>query len=319
MISDGKEQPLVSVGIPTYNRPEYLKRTLDRIVSQSYKNLEIIVSDNCSTDKQVQKVAREFASKDHRIKYHIQNKNMGASQNFKFVLQKATGKYFMWAADDDDWNEKFIETGIETLLADSFYQAWFCSVDQIDNQRRTILEPPSLSCFSSTKNKRADIVKYLHAPKIMMVDCITYSIFERDALLNVAHYLFNDPRGYCDQFRMAFLTRYNIIISSSILFHKCISSKSLERMIEEGKALTKYSHRGKNLYESAFALKRAPRYIRRQYKATKGTGYAGTVLLTLVKMLPASIAAYVVSRIIRKTRSVTKRAKKLMCHLRQEN
>ena len=54
----------------------------------------------------------------------------------------------------------------------------------------------------------------------------------------------------------------------------------------------------------------------RQYLAAKGTGYARTVLLTLITMLPASIAAYVVSRVIRKTRSVTKRINGLMRQLR---
>ena len=311
-----EEQPLVSVGIPTYSRPEELKRTLECITGQSYQNLEIIVSDNCSPDEQVQKVAREFALKDPRIKYHLQNKNIGAVQNFKFVFQQATGKYFMWVADDDDWDEKFIETGIQTLLADTSYQAWFCSVDKIDNQGRTILSPPSLCYFSSTPNKRTDIVKYLRAPRIMMKDCITYSIFERDALLNIADFLFNNPCGGCCEFRTAFLTRYNIAISSDILFHKRISSKSLQKMISEDTALTRYSHRGKNLYGGEFALKRAPSHIWQQYLAAKGTGYAPTVLLTLITILPASIAAYVVSRVIRKTRSVTKRINRLMCQLR---
>ncbi|MBN1974464.1 MAG: glycosyltransferase family 2 protein [Sedimentisphaerales bacterium] len=311
MTSIVNENPLVSIGIPTYNRPLGLKHTLECITSQTYRQLEIIVSDNCSPDKQVEKIAREFASNDPRIKYHVQDKNMGASQNFKFVLEQATGKYFMWAADDDYWDQKFIQTGIEALLADNFYQAWFCSVEQIDEQGNSILRPPSISGYSSTKNKKADIIKYLHTPKIMMIDCITYSIFEREALINVAHYLYNDPKGFCDQFRMAFLARYNILISDKILFHKRISSKSLKKMIDEGKALTKYSHRSRNLYEGVYSLKRAPTYIKRQYQASKGTGYEGTVLLTLILMLPASIVSYIISRVIRKTKSVAKRVKKL--------
>ena len=149
-----------------------------------------------------------------------------------------------------------------------------------------------------------------------MKDCITYSIFERSALLSIANYLFNNPGGNCSEFRTAFLTRYNIAISSDILFHKCISSRSLQKMLNEGIALTKYSHRGKNLYGGEFALKRAPSHIRQQYLAAKGTGYTGTVLLTLITMLPASIAAYVVSRVIRKIRSVTKRINGLVRHLK---
>lgn len=59
-----EEGPLVSVWIPCYNRPEGLKRTLECITGQTYKNLEIIVSDNCSPDPEVERVGREYASRN---------------------------------------------------------------------------------------------------------------------------------------------------------------------------------------------------------------------------------------------------------------
>jgi glycosyltransferase involved in cell wall biosynthesis len=54
-------------------------------------------------------VANEFADKDKRIKYFRQDENKGMGFNFKFVLEKARGEYFMWAADDDEWDSSFIE------------------------------------------------------------------------------------------------------------------------------------------------------------------------------------------------------------------
>lgn len=95
-------EPLVSVGIPTYNRPEGLRHTLNCITSQTYTNLEIIVSDNCSENEEVTKVINEFAEKDKRIIGIRQKENIGAANNFKYVLGRATGDYFMWAADDDE-------------------------------------------------------------------------------------------------------------------------------------------------------------------------------------------------------------------------
>ncbi len=92
---------LVSIGIPTYNRPEGLKKTLECVTGQTYKNLEIIVSDNCSTNTDVEKVVTKYIKKDKRIKFYRQAENKGAPFNFKYVLGKSTGKYFMWAADDD--------------------------------------------------------------------------------------------------------------------------------------------------------------------------------------------------------------------------
>lgn len=59
--------PLVSVGIPTYNRPEGLRQTLECITRQTYKNLEIIVSDNCSLESETEAIVREFMAKDSHI------------------------------------------------------------------------------------------------------------------------------------------------------------------------------------------------------------------------------------------------------------
>jgi len=102
-------QPLVTVGIPTYNRPEGLEKTLLCITRQTYQNLQIIVADNCSENENVKKIAEEFARKDLRVFYYKHNENKGANFNFQFVLNKAEGLYFMWAADDDDRSLFFIE------------------------------------------------------------------------------------------------------------------------------------------------------------------------------------------------------------------
>lgn len=109
-MDEPEKQPLVSVGIPTYNRPDGLKRTLDCITQQTYKNIEIIVSDNCSMDPNVEIVVKEFQAKDNRICYFRQSENRGAGSNFLFVLKQSIGKYFMWAADDDEWEPEFIQT-----------------------------------------------------------------------------------------------------------------------------------------------------------------------------------------------------------------
>lgn len=102
--------PLVSVGIPTFNRPVGLRRTLQLICRQTYPNLEILVSDNASPGLETEQVVREFTEVDQRVKYFRQSANVGAIANFRFVLAKASGEYFMWAADDDEWDPSFIET-----------------------------------------------------------------------------------------------------------------------------------------------------------------------------------------------------------------
>jgi glycosyltransferase involved in cell wall biosynthesis len=103
-------RPLVSVGIPTFNRPEGLRRTLRLICGQTYPYLQILVSDNASPGDETEQVVRDFSKADGRVKYFRQPSNIGPLANFRFVLAKATGDYFMWAADDDEWDAGFIET-----------------------------------------------------------------------------------------------------------------------------------------------------------------------------------------------------------------
>jgi len=103
------EQPLVSIGIPTYERPEGLRNTLRYMTRQTYPNLEIIISDNCSSGNETRAVAEQFISEYPCIRYFRQEQNIGVMANFKFVLEKASGEYFMWAADDDEWESDFVE------------------------------------------------------------------------------------------------------------------------------------------------------------------------------------------------------------------
>jgi len=95
---------LVSVGVPVYDRPELLKRRLANIVGQTYRNLEIIVSDNASPNPEMEAIGRAYAASDPRIRYVRQATNIGAAANFDFVLSCSTGEYFAWAADDDEWD-----------------------------------------------------------------------------------------------------------------------------------------------------------------------------------------------------------------------
>jgi glycosyltransferase involved in cell wall biosynthesis len=124
-------KPLVSVGIPTFNRPDGLRRTLKCITNQTYSNLEIIVSDNCSPSFETESVTKEFSKNDSRIKFFRQSDNIGALSNFKFVLEQSTGDYFMWAADDDEWLPDFIKKMISIIGTRS---AAFCNyqVKQLD-------------------------------------------------------------------------------------------------------------------------------------------------------------------------------------------
>ena len=117
---DNKIYPLISIGLPTFNRPEGLKKALMQLCNQTYSNIEIIISDNCSPNLQVQEIANSFNKSDLRVKYFRQTKNIGMFDNFRFVLNKSSGKYFMWASDDDEFDKFCIEKLQLLLLFKSF-------------------------------------------------------------------------------------------------------------------------------------------------------------------------------------------------------
>jgi len=121
-----KGLPKVSVGMPTFNRPHGLRRALEGIVGQTYPNLEIIVSNNASPGDEVEAIMREFMRRDARIRYYRQPENFGPDHNFQFVLDKATGEYFMWAADDDWRALEFVEELVHQLNVHPEASLAFC-------------------------------------------------------------------------------------------------------------------------------------------------------------------------------------------------
>lgn len=109
-------ESLVTIGIPAYNRAEYLREALDSLVAQSYSNLEILVSDDASTDE-TPRVCEEYVRKDRRIQCFRQSRTLGIAGNHNFLLERANGKYFVWACDDDLRHQDFVKT-LANLLSE---------------------------------------------------------------------------------------------------------------------------------------------------------------------------------------------------------
>jgi glycosyltransferase involved in cell wall biosynthesis len=106
--------PIVSIGLPVYNGQRYLKKTIDSILRQDYKDYELIVSDNASEDA-TEDICRSYAKKDDRIRYHRFPRNMGAARNFNHVFRLSRGKYFKWSAYDDLCHSAFLSRCVEFL------------------------------------------------------------------------------------------------------------------------------------------------------------------------------------------------------------
>lgn len=124
-------RPRVSVGLPVYNGENYLREALESIVSQTYTDFEVVISDNGSTDSS-QRICEEFAAADDRFKYHRADDNRGGTWNFNRVLELSTGEYFRWAAHDDLIAPTYLERCVAALDADPHAVLCHTKVEIID-------------------------------------------------------------------------------------------------------------------------------------------------------------------------------------------
>jgi len=107
--------PLVSIGLPTFNGAKTIAQAIKSVLKQSYRNIELVISDNASEDE-TEDICRRFCEVDDRIKYIRQPKNQGSILNFLTVVEKASGTFFMWLGDDDWLDESYIYECVKVLI-----------------------------------------------------------------------------------------------------------------------------------------------------------------------------------------------------------
>jgi glycosyltransferase involved in cell wall biosynthesis len=109
--------PLVSIGMPIYNEGHFLIETLESLLSQDYQCFEIIISDNASQDE-TERICREYAEREPRIRYHRNEINIGAIGNFNQAFALSCGTYFTWASGHDLRSPESISRCLEVLDKD---------------------------------------------------------------------------------------------------------------------------------------------------------------------------------------------------------
>lgn len=152
--------PLVTIGVFVYNEDNYIKETIESIIKQTYKNIEIIISDNCSTDE-TSSIVSSFAHKDQRIKFFIQNTNIGAFENYKFVFDKSIGMYFMCMGGHDVLAPTLIEQAIETFEKNERAILVYPNSEFIDVEGKRIGKNASSDIDNMDLNKFNGIVKLI--------------------------------------------------------------------------------------------------------------------------------------------------------------
>lgn len=133
-------QDLVDILVATYNTNiEYLKQQLDSILSQDYNNIHVIISDDCSTKKEVIDILKQYEKNDSRIELYIQNENLGYLKNFEFLLTKSKANYISYSDHDDIWYKNKISKNLE-VLKNKNVDLVYCDAKQIDEKGQVLQE-----------------------------------------------------------------------------------------------------------------------------------------------------------------------------------
>ena len=127
--------PRLTIGLPVYNGEKYVGESLEALLGQSFTDLELIISDNASTDG-TGDICRRYEKQDSRVRYFQQPRNIGLAPNVNFIVGQARGELYKEASHDDLYARNLLESCIEAL--DEYPQvvlahSWTAKVDGSGN------------------------------------------------------------------------------------------------------------------------------------------------------------------------------------------
>jgi glycosyltransferase involved in cell wall biosynthesis len=167
--------------MPVYNGERFLPEALGSLLSQTFADFELVVSDNDSTDRTAEIVLAAVAG-DPRVRYHRNAANVGAAPNFNLVLELARGELFMWAASDDLWHPEYIRSLVSLLRESPEAVLAFCDFDNIDEEGRSVRENPHLFELPA-KDDAQRLSNYLVQPEPWGKANLIYGLMRREAIV----------------------------------------------------------------------------------------------------------------------------------------
>ncbi len=154
--------PLVSIGVPVYNGMLHLRVAIESLLRQTYPHIEILISDNASTDGTGQ-YCRALAEVHPHVHYARNASNVGPAENFRLVMSRARGQYFMWAAHDDKWSEQFVGRLVEELATRPEAVLATPAVLHIGEDGTLCCEPPDRPAPGSSPHENLERLYHDHA------------------------------------------------------------------------------------------------------------------------------------------------------------
>lgn len=130
-------KPLISIGLPVYNGAKHIASAVDSVVNQTLEDLELVISDNASTDE-TQEICESIAERDPRIRYYRNSENLGAAANFNRVFQLSTAPFFKWLGHDDFLEPEAMEKALEVIQEEPTISIVHWLERMIDEQGNTL-------------------------------------------------------------------------------------------------------------------------------------------------------------------------------------
>ena len=135
----------VSIITPTFNSERFIAETILSVQAQTYQDWEMIIIDDCSTDRTAEIVA-SFQEKDSRIKYFYNSTNKGSAFSRNLALQKAKGKWIAFLDSDDLWLPEKLEKQIEFMTKNNFHFSYtnYCEIDENSKETGILITGPKV-------------------------------------------------------------------------------------------------------------------------------------------------------------------------------
>ncbi len=196
-------QEKIDVLMATYNGEKYLKEQIDSILNQTYKNIQIIISDDCSTDS-TREILKQY-EQNEKIKIYYQEKNLGYIKNFEFLLRNVENNIYMLSDQDDVWKEQKIEKSVEKLKNENL-DLVFGDLEVVDENLNTLYG--SFNKFMKLDRK---IEKYIDSYKLQyLYNCITgCTIISRKKLIDKILPLPNNSKYMVHDYWMGLMVALN--------------------------------------------------------------------------------------------------------------
>jgi len=147
-----KEDSLISIAMCTYNGEVYLKHQLDSILNQSYKNIELIIVDDISTDNTLN-ILREYAKTDNRIKIYENEQNLGFIKNFERAISLCSGEFIALSDQDDIWKPQKLEYFYTHINNNILIYSDAILIDENEKKLNKMLISPKKNMISGNNNR----------------------------------------------------------------------------------------------------------------------------------------------------------------------